>query len=184
VAAWLRQGIDMSVAVNISGRQLIDGALVAQVSDILGSTGVDPSRLCLELTESVLMGDTARTAQTLGALHGLGVQLSIDDFGTGYSSLAYLHRFPVDELKIDRIFVHGMSDHVEQRTLVTAMVAMGDALGLRVVAEGIETTSQAEQLRSLGCHLGQGYLFAVPQVASALHDRMVSEAADRVEATS
>jgi EAL domain-containing protein (putative c-di-GMP-specific phosphodiesterase class I) len=114
------------------------------------------------------MSDTPRADEALRDLHELGVQLSIDDFGTGYSSLAYLHRFPVDHLKIDRAFIQGLTERPGQRTLVSAMVAMGSALGLQVVAEGVETPEQAAHLRLLGCHTAQGYLFAAPQSAGAL----------------
>jgi diguanylate cyclase (GGDEF)-like protein len=161
-AAWRDEGIDMSVAVNISGRQVADAALVDDVATVLRDTGLAPDRLCLELTESQMMYDTGRAARTLGRLHDLGVQLSIDDFGTGYSSLAYLHRFPVDELKIDRIFVQGLTDRPDERSLVTAMVAMATALGLHIVAEGVETAEQAELVRALGCHSAQGYFFSRP----------------------
>jgi EAL domain-containing protein (putative c-di-GMP-specific phosphodiesterase class I) len=114
------------------------------------------------------MSDVVRSSETLDELHELGVRLSIDDFGTGYSSLAYLHRFPVDELKIDRAFVQGIPDRPDQRTLVTAMVAMGSALGLGIVAEGVETDDQAAVLRGLGCPTAQGYLFAEPMAAKEL----------------
>jgi len=162
LAEWRRAGLDVSVAVNVSGRQLADTDLAAEVATALGEAGLDPARLCLELTESVLMHDTARVARSLQDVHDLGSQLSIDDFGTGYSSLAYLHRFNVDELKIDQVFVHELIDHADQRGLVAAMVAMGTALDLRVVAEGVETPEQADALRALGCHTAQGYLYARP----------------------
>jgi len=168
VAAWREDGIEVSVAVNLSGRQLAEPDFPDSVAAVLAATGVAPDRLCLELTESLLMTDTIRTADALRALHALGVQLSIDDFGTGYSSLAYLHMFPVDELKIDRAFVNDLTEHPGQQTLVTAMVAMGKSLGLTIVAEGVETTEQAAQLRVLGCDLAQGYLFAAPQPPNAL----------------
>jgi diguanylate cyclase (GGDEF)-like protein len=168
VAAWRDEGIDLSVAVNVSGRQLAEADFPESVAAVLAATGVAPDRLCLELTESLLMTDTIRTADVLRALHGLGVQLSIDDFGTGYSSLAYLHMFPVDELKIDRAFVNDLTEHRGQQTLVTAMVAMGKSLGLTIVAEGVETAEQAAQLRVLGCDLAQGYLFAAPQPPKVL----------------
>ncbi|MCU1374850.1 MAG: putative diguanylate cyclase/phosphodiesterase with sensor, partial [Actinomycetia bacterium] len=134
----------------------------------LAENDLGPEHLCLELTESILMRDTARTAATLDVLHRLGVQLSIDDFGTGYSSLAYLHRFPVDELKIDRSFINNIAEDGQQRSLVTAMIAMGKALGLQIVAEGVEQQVQADLLRELGCHMAQGYLFARPQPADGL----------------
>jgi EAL domain-containing protein (putative c-di-GMP-specific phosphodiesterase class I) len=109
------------------------------------------------------MSDATRTIESLTELKSLGVALSIDDFGTGYSSLAYLQQFPVDELKIDRVFINDLTVRPEQRTLVAAMVAMGNALGLQIVAEGVETNPQLSVLRELGCDLAQGYLFATPQ---------------------
>jgi EAL domain-containing protein (putative c-di-GMP-specific phosphodiesterase class I) len=114
------------------------------------------------------MYDSDRAERTMADLQALGVQLSIDDFGTGYSSLAYLHRFPVDELKIDRVFVNGLTDGTDQGTLVTAVVAMAHALGLRIVAEGVETAAQADRLRALGCHRAQGYLYARPGPADGV----------------
>jgi EAL domain-containing protein (putative c-di-GMP-specific phosphodiesterase class I) len=167
-AAWRRDGIDLTVAVNISGQQLVDPLLADRITAVLAEAGLTPDRLCLELTESVLMSHAERTARTLAHIHRLGVQLSIDDFGTGYSSLSYLQRFPVDELKIDRVFVNDLTAHPEQRTLITAMVAMGQALGLSIVAEGVETIEQAHGLRVLGCNSAQGYLFAAPQPANTL----------------
>jgi diguanylate cyclase (GGDEF)-like protein len=167
-ARWRREGIEVDVAVNLSGRQLTDPTLLEHVARALAANGLEPGCLCLELTESILMRDTARTATVLDAIHRLGVQISIDDFGTGYSSLAYLHRFPVDELKIDRSFVHNLTDAAHQQSLVTAMIAMGKALGLRVVAEGVEGQREAELLGAMGCDLAQGYLFARPQPADAV----------------
>ena len=127
-----------------------------------------PELLYLELTETLLMTDTLVTQRSIEQLHALGVRLSIDDFGTGYSSLAYLHRFPVDELKIDRTFISDLTSSTHPAPLVSAMVAMGKALGLEIVAEGVETPEQAAQLRALGCDKAQGYLFARPQFPEAI----------------
>jgi diguanylate cyclase (GGDEF)-like protein len=170
-AAWREEGIDIEIAVNVSGRQLADEHLPDRVTRILADANLPPSRLCLELTESVLTGEVIGPAGTLDELHELGVRLSIDDFGTGYSSLAYLHRFPVDELKIDQAFIKEIGQHQEQRTLVSAVVAMGAALGLIVVAEGVETAEQRGNVIDLGCHLAQGYFFARPQTADSAHLR-------------
>ena len=166
--AWRTAGIDLTMAVNISGRQIARGDLPAIVGSVLSISGLRPDRLCLELTESLLMADTIATRRTLSELHELGVRLSIDDFGTGYSSLAYLHRFPVDELKIDRTFVSALTNQAQPTPLVTAMIAMGKALGLTTVAEGVETLEQATFLRTLRCDEAQGFLFAHPQTAEAL----------------
>jgi len=122
----------------------------------------------LEITESVLMRHAEATIETLHALKALGVQLAIDDFGTGYSSLSYLQRFPVDTLKIDKSFVDGVAGGGSDAALAKTIIALGDALGLRTVAEGIEHAEQWEQLAALGCAYGQGYLFARPLAAAAL----------------
>jgi diguanylate cyclase len=172
-AAWNRAGHRLRVAVNVSGIQLHDPGFVGQVAAELLAAGIDPDQLCLELTESTLMDDAMRVSAVLAELKDVGVDLSIDDFGTGYSSLAYLKRFPVDELKVDRSFVSSLDDGGQDQTLVAAMVAMGHALGLHVVAEGVETHAQMATLLTLGCRTAQGYLFAKPQSAdqvSALLD--------------
>jgi diguanylate cyclase len=164
-AEWNAAGHQLRVAVNVSGLQLHDPGFVASVAQILHSTGIPPAQLCLELTESTLMDDAMRVSDVLADLKDVGVDLSIDDFGTGYSSLAYLKRFPVDELKVDRSFVSNLGDDGQDQTLVAAMVAMGHALGLHVVAEGVETHAQMATLLTLGCRTAQGYLFAKPQSA-------------------
>jgi diguanylate cyclase (GGDEF)-like protein len=166
--AWRDAGIDLTIAVNVSGRQLNDGGLPLVVATALAVSGLPAESLCLELTETLLMTDTLVTQRSLEQLHTLGVRLSIDDFGTGYSSLAYLHRFPVDELKIDRSFISDLTSSSHPASLVAAMVAMGKALGLEIVAEGVETPEQAVQLRALGCDKAQGYLFARPQDPHAI----------------
>ena len=165
---WQEAGIDLHVAVNISGRQLVDGGLPLQVATALALTGLPAESLYLELTETLIMTDTLATRRSIDELHALGVRLSIDDFGTGYSSLSYLHRFPVDELKIDRSFVHDLTSSAHRAPVVSAMIAMGSALGLEIVAEGVETREQAAQLRALGCHKAQGYHFSQPVVAAAI----------------
>jgi diguanylate cyclase (GGDEF)-like protein len=164
-AEWRSQGRAGRVSVNVSGQQIIDSQFPAQVARVLSESSLDPDLLCLELTESVLMSDATRTITSLNELKALGVSLSVDDFGTGYSSLAYLQQFPVDELKIDRAFINDLTIRPDQRTLVAAMVAMGKALGMRITAEGVESTAQLDCLRELGCDLAQGYLFAAPQNA-------------------
>jgi EAL domain-containing protein (putative c-di-GMP-specific phosphodiesterase class I) len=155
-----------TISVNVSARQLdrSDG-FVATVRRVLLETGLDPALLKLEITESTVMRDPELAIATLWALKGLGVHLVVDDFGTGYSSLAYLKRFPVDTLKIDRAFVDGLAYLPEDRAIVAAIVAFAHTLGLTTVAEGIETDEQADSLRELGCRLGQGYLFGRPAPA-------------------
>jgi EAL domain-containing protein (putative c-di-GMP-specific phosphodiesterase class I) len=155
------QGSDARMSINLSLKQLQHSDIVADVSAALAESGLDPRRLVLEITESVLMDDTDLAVQRLQALKGLGVALALDDFGTGYSSLSYLSRFPVDILKMDRSFLSGHGTP-GANSLANAVVGLGAALALEVVAEGIEMPEQAELLRALGCDLGQGFLFAHP----------------------
>ncbi len=153
---------DLHLAVNVSARQLEDPGLVADVAAALASSRLAPNLLTLEITESVFMTNTPQSVDVIQRLKGLGVKLSIDDFGTGYSSLAYLQQLPVDELKIDRTFVGDEGKASDSVKLVETIVRLASDLGLDTVAEGIETTEQFERLRSTGCHLAQGYLFARP----------------------
>ena len=159
-----RPGLVMSV--NVSGRQF-GPELVEAVAGALAATGAQPGQLCLEVTESVLMGDADAAVGTLRELAATGVKLSMDDFGTGYSSLAYLKRFPLHELKIDRSFVTGLGEDSNETAIVAATVAMAHALGLSVVAEGVETSDQLERLRVLGCQDVQGYFISRPRSAEA-----------------
>jgi diguanylate cyclase (GGDEF)-like protein/PAS domain S-box-containing protein len=161
-----RSGAPLSVAVNLSTRQLQDPGLVDDVAAALTDYGLASRRLTLEITESAMMHDAEVALARLSALKALGVRLAVDDFGTGYSSLSYLRRFPVDVLKIDRSFVDGLS-RTGETALVRAIVRLGDALGLKTVAEGIEHAEQLAQLRALGCGMGQGYYFARPMGEAA-----------------
>jgi len=161
-----------TVAVNLSGRQLEDDGLVGELAAVLATTGVTPQRVTLEITESAIMRNTEATLARLHALKRLGVRLAIDDFGTGYSSLAYLQRFPVDVLKIDKAFVDGVgrtagvaANTGYDAALVRTIIALSDTLGLATVAEGIEREEQRALLAALGCRYGQGYLFARPLTA-------------------
>jgi diguanylate cyclase (GGDEF)-like protein len=165
---WAVQGHPVRIAVNVSGLQLRDPDFVRHVADALHTHRLEPSQLCLELTESILMQDTVRASDVLRELKEIGVDLSVDDFGTGYSSLAYLRRFPVDELKIDGSFMQNLNSAEADQTLVAAMVAMGHALGLQVVAEGVETHAQRATLLTLGCRTAQGFLFCRPQPADQI----------------
>jgi diguanylate cyclase (GGDEF)-like protein/PAS domain S-box-containing protein len=161
--AWCDEGIEApTVSVNLSARQLDQRDLVAVVAHALAESGTDPTKLCLEITESVLMDDVESAMITLRALKDLGVQLAVDDFGTGYSSLSYLKRFPVDILKIDQSFVAGVGDDPEDSAIVAAVTKMGHTLGLTVVAEGVETSEQVRALRRLRCDVAQGLFFAPP----------------------
>ncbi|MEZ5171761.1 MAG: PAS domain S-box protein [Acidimicrobiia bacterium] len=156
------------VTANLSARQLSNAALVDQVASALTNSGADPSRIALEITEDVLMDDTAAAMQTLSELEALGVALGVDDFGTGYSSLGYLKRLPVSLVKIDRSFVAGLGRDSEDSAIVTAVVSLAEALDMQVVAEGVETSEQLAELLSLGCDLAQGFFFAPPQPAADL----------------
>jgi diguanylate cyclase (GGDEF)-like protein len=163
------------VAVNLSARQINEPELVRRVSAALDSSGLAPDLLTLEITESVVMTDAAGATTVLRRLKDIGVRLSIDDFGTGYSSLSYLKRFPVDTLKIDRSFVDGLGADPDDSVIVGAIVRLADALGLQTIAEGVETTLQAEELLRLGCVCGQGYLFARPAPSDAIRSQLRPE---------
>jgi diguanylate cyclase (GGDEF)-like protein len=164
-------GPSFSLSVNLSARQLGIAGMADRVADRLAAHDWPPDQLCLELTESVLMDDLEVTLDALRELKAHGVRLSIDDFGTGYSSLTYLQRFPVDLVKIDQTFVAGIDspDGLEddRATIVRAVVSMAHALGLGVVAEGVERVEQLALLRALDCDLAQGYLFSEPVTADA-----------------
>jgi diguanylate cyclase (GGDEF)-like protein len=155
-------GRPIRVSVNLSPRQVARPELVARVADILEECGLHPSRLVLEITESALVDDSETTAATLHELKALGVRLVLDDFGTGYSSLAYLRRFPIDGLKIDRRFIAGIGKGSEDSTIIEAIVNMARGLRIGVVAEGVETAEQASYLKGIGCPQVQGYYYSRP----------------------
>jgi diguanylate cyclase (GGDEF)-like protein/PAS domain S-box-containing protein len=156
------------VAVNLSVRQLADRAIVAVVADALKSSGLDPGRLVLEVTESALMANAEMAVECLTELKTLGVRLAIDDFGTGYSSLVYLKRMPVDAIKVDRSFVDGLGDDAEDTAIVSSVVSLAHAVGVQAIAEGVETAAQQAHLQSLGCDLAQGFLWSRPVPADEL----------------
>lgn len=167
IRSWLEAGLPpICVAVNVSGRQFRAGDLAGGVAAALAEHDIDGSHLVLELTESMIMEDPEETARILDGLKRLGVTISLDDFGTGYSSLSNLKRFPIDELKIDRSFVKGIPDDPDDLAIVAAVIAMGHALGLRLVAEGVETQAQVDFLRERGCETYQGYLCSRPLAAT------------------
>jgi len=166
---WLAEGSALQfVAVNVSSRLFSRGELDRRVERVLRETGLAPARLELEVTESAVMDNPERAQELLSHLQGLGVRLAIDDFGTGYSSLARLKRLPVHKLKLDQSFVSGLPQDGEDAAIARAVVTLGQSLGLRVLAEGIETAEQAAYLREIGCNLGQGYWFGRPQPAEQL----------------
>ncbi|MGD0378915.1 MAG: EAL domain-containing protein [Acidimicrobiales bacterium] len=163
---WYDAGLPTAVSVNVSPRQFETAALVDEIKMALESSGLDPTWLILEMTETTLMRDSGESALRLTALKDLGIRLAIDDFGTGYSSMAYLQQFPVDILKIDRTFIPETSTDKASIALVHALVELGNALGLKTVAEGIETIEQLMQLRHEGCDAGQGFYFSRPLEAA------------------
>ena len=152
----------LTVSVNLSARQFRHPLLFEEISSILESSGIEAGALILEITETVMMEGDEDLIDQLRELKASGVRLAIDDFGTGYSSLSYLSRFPVDYLKIDRSFIDGLGERPEARKLVGGIVDLASSLGLRVVAEGVETAEQLEELKEMGCEIGQGYYFARP----------------------
>jgi diguanylate cyclase (GGDEF)-like protein/PAS domain S-box-containing protein len=160
----------IGVSVNVSGRQALNPLLPAQVAAIAERSGLRPGTLALEITETVLMEEADSPATVLDSLQEHGLSLVLDDFGTGYSSLSRLKRFPLDVLKIDRSFVSGVDCNIDDRAIVKATIDMAHAVGLTVVAEGVETLEQEECLRELGCDRAQGYLYARPQPAGAITD--------------
>jgi diguanylate cyclase (GGDEF)-like protein len=162
-----------ALAVNVSGRE-IGPALVDRVARAVEMTGIEPGRLVLEITESAVMADPARSGLTLAALRDQGVRLSIDDFGTGFSSLGQLRMLAVDQLKVDRSFVRGVAHDDADAEIVTAIIRLAHALGLETIAEGIENEQQAEALKALGCDLGQGFHLAPPLTAEDLLVRLGS----------
>jgi len=159
---WQESGVDMTVAVNLSARNLHDPSLVAGVAELLERWELGPGRLEAELTESAVMADPARARETLMGLHEMGVRISIDDFGTGHSSLAYLQQLPVDEIKIDRSFLLDLEENDNDRRIVQATVRLGHDLGLMVVAEGVENQVIWDLLADLGCDVVQGYYVSRP----------------------
>lgn len=152
----------LTISVNLAALQIKEPFLINQIARILAETNLNGSSLKLEITESMLMDDIQATINTLNQIRAMNIQLSIDDFGTGYSSLSYLHRFPVNTLKIDRSFVSRMNSDHENFEIVGTIITLAHALGMNVTAEGVETSEQSAQLRTLGCEFGQGYFFSKP----------------------
>jgi diguanylate cyclase (GGDEF)-like protein/PAS domain S-box-containing protein len=177
MARWRAAGhafANGSVAVNVGSRQLVDNSFLPTVVEILDETGVDPDSVWFEITESALLADARAATSTLREIRGLGIHLSVDDFGTGYSSLTYLKRFPVEAIKIDRSFVSGLGIEDEDSTIVEAVIQLGRALGLTVVAEGVESPLQLQRLRDLNCDRGQGYLFGRPRPANLIETELAT----------
>ncbi|MGL4608541.1 MAG: putative bifunctional diguanylate cyclase/phosphodiesterase [Trueperaceae bacterium] len=171
--AWQpKTGEPIVMAVNLSAIQFRNPNLVEEVKDVLLRTGLLPQALELEITESAVLGDVNATIATLEELKTLGIRLAIDDFGTGYSNLGHLRKFPVDVLKIDQSFVRGMTGALDDTPIVEAVISLAKALELHVVAEGVETAQQMEQLKTMGCDMGQGYYFARPLSSQGISEML------------
>jgi diguanylate cyclase (GGDEF)-like protein/PAS domain S-box-containing protein len=164
LAAWQQAGFGLTVRTNLSARQINQPDLALNLVELLNDNDLDPTTLCVEITETAVMADTELTQEVMAKLNGLGIRLAVDDFGTGYSSLAQLTRFPVSILKIDRSFVRGLGPDSDADAIVRAILSLADAMNLEVVAEGVETEQQRQRLLDLGCRRAQGFLFsrAVP----------------------
>jgi predicted signal transduction protein with EAL and GGDEF domain len=181
-AEWRRcpEGADLTVAVNLSARQLGAVDLVDTVHDALADSGLPPSSLCLEVTETALTEDMGMAVEALGRLKEIGVRLAIDDFGIGYSSLKHLKQLmPIDILKIDKSFVDGLVDRTEDRAIVEAVVQLAGSLDLEAIAEGVENADQAEALRALNCGFAQGFHFARPSDPATVTELLAAQAATR-----
>ncbi len=163
IARWEQmQGTVPLVSVNVSARQFENGALVQTITRVLNETGIDPGHLMLEITESVLVSDVADAVSQLRAVRALGVQVAVDDFGTGHSALAYLRRFPIDVVKIDRMFVEQLGIVSPAATVISAVVNLAHSLDYNVVVEGVETKDQLDMLRAFGCDWVQGFYLSQP----------------------
>jgi EAL domain-containing protein (putative c-di-GMP-specific phosphodiesterase class I) len=171
--AWQRRGLlPVSMAVNLSPRQFIDENLLQDIDEALAASGMSPVLLQLEVTESMMMRNVSRAIKVLDTIQSRGIRLAIDDFGTGYSSMSLMKQFPIDTIKIDRSFVRDLPDDTEDRAIAQAIISMGKALGMTIVAEGVETAAQQDFLRSHGCDEMQGYLFSKPLSPDQLADRL------------
>ncbi|MEL7400626.1 MAG: EAL domain-containing protein, partial [Pseudomonadota bacterium] len=173
MAQWRISKPDFNVAINLSPRQFREPSLVPFLREQIEANSLDSGCVEMEITEGVLLSGHEYVANALAALNDLGVRIAMDDFGTGYSSLSYLRSYPFDVLKIDRSFVTDIAFDDADRKLINAAVAMGHSMGLRVVAEGVETEAQASHLREIGCDYAQGYLYSRPVAADDI-TRMLS----------
>jgi EAL domain-containing protein (putative c-di-GMP-specific phosphodiesterase class I) len=181
--AWQQSGIDLHMSVNLSARNLLDPSLPDDIARLLAKWSVRSQLLELEITESSIMQDPARSLEVLDRLHRMGIVLSIDDFGTGYSSLTYLRTLPVQELKIDRSFIGTMSSDEGDSFIVRSTISLGQNLGLQVVAEGVEDEETLAQLDELGCNLAQGYHLSRPVPADELMQWLTDRAAGGTSAS-
>jgi Amt family ammonium transporter len=177
-AVGWRDNVEMArpfkLAVNLSARQLAYEGLVDQVADVLRRTGMEPSWLCLEITETALVQDVASSTERLRALKSLGVTVAVDDYGTGYASLVYLRQLPVDCVKIDRSFVEGITFNQQDMVIVASVISLAHSLGKVALAEGVETKEQLDRLAALDCDLAQGYYFDRPLPATAIQQLLTA----------
>jgi EAL domain-containing protein (putative c-di-GMP-specific phosphodiesterase class I) len=180
--AWVDEGLDLSVAVNLSPRNLLDDRFPDDVSSLLARWDLSPARIELEITESAIVSDLRRAKSVLDRLASLGILLSVDDFGTGYSSLSHLKNLPVRELKIDRSFVECMTNDPDDASIVRSTIELAKSLGLTVVAEGVETAETWAELRALGCDRAQGYVLSRPLNPDELR-QLLHECASRTATT-
>jgi EAL domain-containing protein (putative c-di-GMP-specific phosphodiesterase class I) len=180
LAEWNRRfaiASQLAVTVNVSGRQLMHPDFIEHVAAAVRDAGIRPDSLCLEITETTLMHSLDVAANVLGELRALGVQVFLDDFGSGYSSLSYLHRFPLNTIKIDRSFIHSLAADKREPAIVESIVALARNVGANVIAEGVETREQLRRLRQIGCGYGQGFLFAEPLAPAAAEALLIHTAA-------
>jgi len=175
-ARWRNEGYELSISVNVSGRQLDENGLLEDVRSALTEASLDPAALVLEITETTLMVDPDAAAQRLAEIKALGVQVAIDDFGTGYCSLAYLRQFPIDSLKIDRSFINAIASSEQADAVIHTLIQLGKTLGIQTVGEGIEDQSQLQHLQAEDCERGQGFLFARPLLAAELATYLLEHA--------
>jgi EAL domain-containing protein (putative c-di-GMP-specific phosphodiesterase class I) len=168
LADWKRQGLDRYISVNVSARQIPDDLAPITLIETVNRYGIDPANLAIEITESLFMGNSDAVKTWLDVVHDLGFPIYLDDFGTGYSSLSYIRRFPVDVLKVDKSFIRDINEENSERALVGAIINMAHSLGLRVVAEGVESQRQLDLLEVEGCHCVQGYYFSRPVAADEI----------------
>ncbi|HEX7192256.1 MAG TPA: EAL domain-containing protein, partial [Thermoanaerobaculia bacterium] len=173
VHAWREAGAPIHIAVNISAKSLLDQALPSKIHSILTKWDVDPRFLKIEITESSIMADPAHALAVMSMLQSMGVRLSVDDFGTGYSSLTHLRQLPIDEIKIDKSFVSGMTTSEADAAIVRTVIDLGHNLGKQVCAEGVEDEATWNMVRDLGCDLAQGFWISKPVTASELMDWLV-----------
>ena len=174
---WRRRGIELSMAVNVSAHQLMSSAFTDTVATVLRSTDINPANLTLEITESVLVRDSDRALMVLADLKQLGVMLALDDFGTGFSSLSHLRQFPIDTVKIDRSFVADLGLDSATDIIIGAVIRLAHDLDMAVVAEGVETARQQQEIAALGCDSSQGFYFAMPMSADEI-DTLLTGAPD------